>query len=74
VAREEVGSYSVSIGGLSGSFTVTAAAGASTDGTALEDADWVTWHTIGGVIAVLVIIGLIFLFRARKKAAQSRRW
>jgi hypothetical protein len=74
VAKEEAGSYSVYIGGLSGSFTVTAAEDASTNGTALEDNDWVNWHTIGGVIAALVIIGLIFLFRARKKAAQSRRW
>ncbi|MBA7603369.1 hypothetical protein ES703_10476 [subsurface metagenome] len=72
VDREEAGSYSVSIDGLSGSFTVTApeeAEDASTDGAALEDGTSVNWPVLGGVIAAVVIIGLLIFFVVRRRAA-----
>jgi len=61
VAREKAGIYSVSIGGLSSSFTVTAPA-------AIEDETAVNWLEIGGIIAVLVVIGLIVLVSRRRVA------
>jgi parallel beta-helix repeat protein/predicted outer membrane repeat protein len=71
VSRDEAGAYSVDIDGLSGSFTVTApeeAEDASTNGAALDEPP-VNWPLIGGIIAGVVIIGLLIFFVVRRKAA-----
>lgn len=59
VTREEVGSYSVDVNGLSGSFTVAAEAPA---GAPISIAWWI-W-----VIAGVVVVGLIIFFVARRMA------
>jgi hypothetical protein len=74
-AKDEAGNYSVDVNGLSGSFTVKEEA----DHTAGEEvtsppeegvaSPTVNWPMVGGIIAGLVVIGLIILFVARRKAA-----
>jgi hypothetical protein len=58
VTREEIGSYSVDVNGLSGSFTVAAEAPAAPAPIA-----WWIW-----VIAGIVVAGLIIFFLARRRA------
>jgi len=53
VAKSEAGSYSVSVGGLSGSFDVGA---------------MLNWLLLGGIIAGVVAVGLIIFFLIRRRA------
>ncbi len=59
VIREEPGSYSVAVDGLSGSFTVAVA----------PPTKPINWHLIGGVIAA-VVAGLLIYFLAFRRRRQ----
>ena len=69
VSREQAGSYSVAIDGLSGSFTVAApdTSQPAAEDEAPEDENPVNWPLIGGIIAGMVVIGLIILFVVRRR-------
>lgn len=56
VNKEEPGSYTVEVDGLSGSFTVVAPAKTN-------------WPLIGAIIATVLVIALFIFFRIRRKAA-----
>jgi parallel beta-helix repeat protein len=71
VSREEADSYSVLIDGLSGSFTVAApdsSQPAAPKDTSPEAEHSVNWPVLGGVIAGVVIIGLL-IFVVRRRVA-----
>jgi len=71
VSREEAGSYSVLIDGLSGSFTVAAPDTSQPTAPAeasAEDESSVNWPLIGGIIAGVVVVGLIIFFLVRRRA------
>ena len=56
VTREEAGSYTVAVNGLSGSFTVVAPAKPG-----------INWAMIGGIIAGVIVVGLgVFLWMRRR--------
>jgi len=63
VTKEEAGSYSVAVDGLTGSFTVAAA-----PPQAPPAKPPVNWPLIGGIIAGVVIAGLIVFFLVRRRA------
>jgi hypothetical protein len=64
VTREEAGSYSVVVDGLSGSFTVVVPAGEG-----LPPEKPTNWTVLGGIIAAAVVVGLLILFLVRRRAA-----
>ncbi|HUV56557.1 MAG TPA: CARDB domain-containing protein, partial [Dehalococcoidales bacterium] len=73
VTREDAGSYSVAVDGLSGSFTVAAPTPTPpppptpTPTPTPETA--INWLLVGGIIAAVVIVGLSIFFWLRKRAA-----
>ena len=72
VSREAAGNYSVVIDELSGSFTVTepdTSPPAAPEDESTEAESPVNWPLIGGVIAGVVVIGLIIFFVVRRRAA-----
>ena len=58
VTREEAASYNVVVDGLSGSFTIAAP---------LEKPP-INWPVIGGVIAGVIVVGLLIFFLIRRRA------
>jgi len=56
VTKEEAGSYTVAVDGLSGSFTVVAPAKPG-----------VNWAMIGGIIAGVIVVGLLIFFFVRRR-------
>jgi len=58
VTKEEVGSYTVTVDGLSGSFTVVA----------LVKPPGINWAMIGGIIGGVVVVGLLIFFVLRRRA------
>ena len=67
VAKEEAGTYSVTVDGLSGNFTVMAPAPEVPPPTPEVEAP-LNWSLIGGVIAAVVIVGLVIFFVVRRRA------
>jgi len=59
VTREEAGSYNVDVDGLRGGFTVVA----------LVRPPGINWPLIGGIIAALVVVGLLGFFLVRRRRA-----
>jgi parallel beta-helix repeat protein len=75
-ARDEAGTYSVDVNGLEGSFTVqegvTPPAEEETPPAEEEVTPSATnWALIGGIIAGVVIVGLLIFFVVRRRAAQK---
>lgn len=78
VSKEEAASYSVTVDGLSSSFTVVAppAPAAPEDEEVVPEAPAVpppakpaiTWPVLGGIIAGVVIVGLLIYFLVRRRA------
>jgi len=62
VTREEAGTYSVEVDGLSGSFTVV------TPAPVLPTKPAINWPLIGGIIAAVVVVGLLIFFLVRRRA------
>jgi len=70
VSRDEAGTYSVDVDGLSGSFTVAAPDTYQPAAPAEEGEPSTNWPLIGGIIAAaVVIIGLTILFVFRRRAS-----
>jgi len=65
VPSEEAGNYSILIEGVNGSFTVTAP-----QGVLPEAESSARWFVIGGVVAGVLIIGLLIFFFVVKKRAR----
>jgi len=69
VVREEAGSCSVEMGGLSRSFTVT-----GTEQHQTEQDAGISWALLGGIIGAVAVVGLSLTFflmwRRRAKAAS----
>jgi predicted outer membrane repeat protein/parallel beta-helix repeat protein len=68
VSRDEAGSYSVLVDGLSGSFSVTEpdTSQPTSPATTEEEPTSNIWPIVGGVIAAVVVIGLaVFVIRRR---------
>ena len=65
VTKEEAGSYSVNVNGLSGSFTVIALA--SQPAAPPEAKPPISW-TLIGIIAAVVVVGLLVFFLTRRRA------
>jgi len=59
VTREETGSYSVTVDGLSASFTVVAPP---------EVKPPINWPVVGGIIAAVIVVGLVIFFLIRRRA------
>ncbi|MBA7470174.1 hypothetical protein ES707_05452 [subsurface metagenome] len=57
VTREEAGRYTVAVDGLSGSFTVVA----------LVKPPGINWAMIGGIIAGVIVVGLLIFFVLRRR-------
>ncbi len=58
VTREEAGSYTVAVDGLGGSFNVVA----------LVKPPGINWAMIGGIIAGVIVVGLLIFFFLRRRA------
>ena len=58
VTKEEAGSYTVAVDGLSGSFTVVPVVAPSR----------INWPLIGGVIGGVIVVGLLIFFWMRRRA------
>jgi len=68
VTREEVGSYTVTVDGLSASFAVVVVE-AVENVPAVPANPGVNWPLIGGIIvAALIVVGLFVFFRLRRRA------
>jgi len=69
VTKEQAGSYNVTVDGLSSSFTVAAPPAPPPSAAAPPPAKPpITWPLIGGIIAGVVIAGLIVFFLVRRRA------
>ncbi len=72
VAKEKAGSYSVTVDGLSGSFTVVAPTTPTTPTTPPTTPTTPTpsfnWLLVGGIIAAVIVVGLIVFFIARRRS------
>jgi parallel beta-helix repeat protein len=69
LAREEAGSYSVDVNGLTGSFTVVAPPVEETPEEAPEEAEMpISWGLIWIIIATAVLVGLIIFLAVRRSA------
>jgi parallel beta-helix repeat protein len=69
VTKEEAGSYNVTVEGLSGSFTVAAPSAAAPSAAAAAAPPAkppITWPVVG-IIAAVVIVGLIIFFAVRRR-------
>jgi len=66
VTREEAASYTVSVDGLSGSFTVVAPAPEEAPPEAPPAKPGPNWPMIGGIIAAVVAVALVIFFRRRR--------
>ena len=67
VTKEDAGAYSVEVDGLSGSFTVVEAA--APPGPPPEEVPKpINWPLIGGIIAGVIIVGLVIFFVIRRRA------
>jgi hypothetical protein len=64
VSKNEAGVYSVNLDGLTGSFTVT---GETT--TEPADSSFPTASVVGGIVAAVVVVGLILFFLNKRKTA-----
>jgi hypothetical protein len=62
VAREKAGSYSVTIGGLNGSFTVAPAPSPT------PTPQPTNWPLIGGIIGGVIVVVLLIFFLVRRRA------
>jgi hypothetical protein len=60
ITREKAGSYSVTVDGLSGSFTVAEVPPVK---------PLINWPLTGGIIAAVVVVGLIVFFLLRRRRA-----
>ncbi|GAH76336.1 unnamed protein product, partial [marine sediment metagenome] len=78
VDREEVGSYSVTVDGLSGSFAVVAPPAPPPPAPPevkppvvppIKPA--INWPVLGGVIGVVIAVGLLIFFVVRRRAYQA---
>jgi hypothetical protein len=63
IAEETPGTYIVELAGLEGEFTVTEAAPSETTAEAIN------WPVLGGIIAAVVVVGLLIFFWIRSRAA-----
>jgi len=67
VTREDAGTYSVVVDGLSGSFTVVEAV--APPGPPTEEVPKpINWPLIGGIIAAVIVVGLVIFFVLRRRA------
>jgi len=64
VSRNVAGSYSVDVNGISGSFTVKEVP----EAPAAPPAKAINWPVIGGIIAAVVVVGLVIFFLVRRRA------
>jgi len=70
VAKEETGSYSVDVDGFTGSFTVVVApAPVPVPAPAPPVVKPINWPLIGGIIAGVVVVGLLIFFLVRRRRA-----
>jgi len=65
VTKEQAGSYDVTVDGLSGSFTVVAVPAPP---PAPPVKPPINWPVVGGIIAALVVVGLLIFFLVRRRA------
>ncbi len=73
VTKEEAGSYSVTVDGLSRSFTVVAPAPPPEEipeevPEEVPVKPPINWPLIGGIIAAVIVVGLLIFFLARRRA------
>jgi len=71
VAKDKAGSYSVVVDGLSGSFTVAALPAPPTTPVVPPPpppAPGPNWPMIAGIIAAVVVVGLLIFFLVRRRA------
>jgi len=68
VTREEVGSYTVTVDGLSASFAVVVVEEVEKVPAVPAKPPGVNWPLIGGIIAAVVVVGLFGFFRLRRRA------
>jgi len=66
ITREEPGSYTVTIDGLSGSFTVAVPPVVPPPAPTKPP---INWPVLGGIIAAVVVVGLLIFFLVRRRAA-----
>ena len=71
VTREEIGSYTVTVDGLSASFAVVVVEEVE-EVPAVPAKPPVNWPLIGGVIGAIVIVGLVVFFQLRRRGKQQK--
>ena len=75
IAKDVAGSYSVDVNGLSGSFIVKAPPELPPPPAELPlvPAKGVNWPLLGGIIAGVIIVGLLIFFLVRRRAELTRQ-